>query len=45
MKILDLGCGDGRISIEILKLDTNIEIFLVDRSLEMLKEAKSFKRT
>jgi tRNA (cmo5U34)-methyltransferase len=40
-KILDLGCGDGRISIEILKLDRNVDLFLVDGSLEMLEEAKS----
>jgi tRNA (cmo5U34)-methyltransferase len=41
VKILDLGCGDGRITNEILKLDDSIEVFLVDGSLEMLETAKS----
>lgn len=41
VRVLDLGCGDGRISHEILKLDARAEIFLVDGSLEMLENAKS----
>ncbi len=45
VKVLDLGCGDGRITHEILKLDASAEVFLVDGSLEMLEIAKStFKR-
>ena len=40
-RILDLGCGDGRITQEILKLNSNAEVFLVDGSLKMLETAKS----
>jgi tRNA (cmo5U34)-methyltransferase len=44
-KVLDLGCGDGRITGEILKLDINAEVFLVDGSIEMLDIAEShFKK-
>jgi tRNA (cmo5U34)-methyltransferase len=42
IKVLDLGCGDGRISRELLKVDTNVEIYLVDGSYEMLERAKSY---
>ncbi|MFY9637607.1 MAG: methyltransferase [Methanobacterium sp.] len=40
IRVLDLGSGDGRISSELLRLNTNIEIFLVDGSLEMLEKAR-----
>ena len=40
IRVLDLGSGDGRISSELLRLNNNIEIFLVDGSLEMLKKAE-----
>ncbi len=39
IRVLDLGSGDGRISSELLRLNNNIEIFLVDGSLEMLEKA------
>jgi tRNA (cmo5U34)-methyltransferase len=42
IKVLDLGSGDGRISRELLKVDTNLEIYLVDGSFEMLERAKSY---
>jgi tRNA (cmo5U34)-methyltransferase len=40
ISVLDLGSGDGRISSELLRFKANIEIFLVDGSLEMLEKAK-----
>ena len=44
LKVLDLGCGDGRLMEEILSIDSQINATLVDGSLEMLKRAKnSFK--
>ncbi|AXV40330.1 trans-aconitate 2-methyltransferase [Methanobacterium sp. BAmetb5] len=40
IKLLDLGCGDGALTREILKEDPEIEATLVDGSAEMLKNAK-----
>ncbi len=40
LKVLDLGCGDGRLMEEILSIDSQINATLVDGSLEMLKRAK-----
>ncbi|WP_281774770.1 class I SAM-dependent methyltransferase [Methanobacterium formicicum] len=40
IKILDLGCGDGALTRELLKEDPEIEATLVDGSAEMLKNAK-----
>ncbi len=39
-KVLDLGCGDGIISHELLKIDKSISATLVDGSDEMLNRAK-----
>lgn len=39
-KILDLGCGDGILTREILKVDSNIDATLLDGSQEMLDNAK-----
>ncbi|MBF0472340.1 MAG: class I SAM-dependent methyltransferase [Nitrospirae bacterium] len=39
-KILDLGCGDGIMTHEILKIDPEISTTLVDGSDDMLKHAK-----
>lgn len=39
-KILDLGCGDGIITHELLKIDDSIEATLIDGSGDMLKNAK-----
>jgi len=38
--IMDLGCGDGRVTQELLKVDKNLRGTLVDGSGEMLKNAK-----
>ena len=39
-KILDLGCGDGIITHELLQVDGSIEATLVDGSGDMLKNAR-----
>ena len=39
-KVLDLGCGDGAITRELLKEDNQIQATLVDGSSEMLKSAR-----
>lgn len=39
-KVLDLGCGDGIITRELLKIDGSISATLVDGSQEMLTKAK-----
>jgi len=39
-KILDLGCGDGILTQELLKIDESISATLVDGSEEMLTKAK-----
>ncbi len=39
-KILDLGCGDGILTRELLKIDASISATLVDGSQEMLSKAK-----
>lgn len=41
-RVMDLGCGDGRITGELLKLDEDSEYFLVDGSSEMLDTAKTY---
>ena len=38
--VLDLGCGDGLIMHQLLKVDDSIDATLVDGSLEMLEAAK-----
>jgi ubiquinone/menaquinone biosynthesis C-methylase UbiE len=38
--ILDLGCGDGILIYELLKIDNSIEATLIDGSEDMLKKAK-----
>lgn len=38
--VMDLGCGDGRVTQELLKVDKNLRGTLVDGSGEMLKNAK-----
>jgi tRNA (cmo5U34)-methyltransferase len=44
VKVLDLGCGDGALTKQLLKVDHQIKATLVDGSLEMLKNAhKSLK--
>jgi tRNA (cmo5U34)-methyltransferase len=40
VKVLDLGCGDGALTAEILKVDDQIEATMVDGSLEMLENAR-----
>lgn len=40
VKILDLGCGNAAITMELLKEDNKINATLVDGSLEMLKNAR-----
>ena len=39
-KILDLGCGDGIVINELLKIDNSIEATLIDGSEDMLSRAK-----
>jgi tRNA (cmo5U34)-methyltransferase len=39
-KVLELGCGDGKITQELLKVDKNLEGTLIDGSAEMIKNAK-----
>ena len=39
-KVLDLGCGDGILTQELLKVDESISATLVDGSQEMLSKAK-----
>ncbi len=39
-KVLDLGCGDGALTRELLKEDNQIEAILIDGSSEMLKNAR-----
>lgn len=41
-RIMDLGCGDGRVTAELLKFNEPSEFFLVDGSSEMLKTAKTY---
>jgi tRNA (cmo5U34)-methyltransferase len=38
--VLDLGCGDGILIFELLKIDNSIEATLIDGSEDMLKRAK-----
>jgi tRNA (cmo5U34)-methyltransferase len=38
--VLDLGCGDGIITNEILKIDPYIKAILIDASVDMLNKAK-----
>jgi len=38
--VLDLGCGDGIITYELLKIDDSIEATLIDGSEDMLNKAK-----
>lgn len=40
VKVLDLGCGNAAITMELLKEDNKINATLVDGSLEMLKNAR-----
>jgi len=40
VKVLDLGCGDGALTMELLKEDKQINTTLVDGSLEMLENAR-----
>jgi len=39
-RVLDLGCGDGIITYELLKIDGSIEATLIDGSEDMLNKAK-----
>jgi tRNA (cmo5U34)-methyltransferase len=39
IKVLEIGCGDGRITQELLKVDKNMEGTLIDGSYEMIKNA------
>ena len=41
IKVLELGCGDGRVTHELLKVDANLEGTLIDGSLEMIENAKN----
>ena len=41
VKLLDIGCGDGILTEQILKMDEDAEGTLIDGSSEMLKKAKS----
>lgn len=40
VKVLDLGCGDGALTLELLKEDNQINATLVDGSLKMLENAR-----
>lgn len=40
VKVLDLGCGDGALALELLKEDNQINATLVDGSLKMLENAR-----
>lgn len=40
-KVLDLGCGDGILSRNILSIDRNVSLTLLDGSEQMLKNAKA----
>ena len=40
IKVLELGCGDGRITHELLKVDKSLEGTLIDGSTEMIENAK-----
>jgi len=40
-KFLELGCGDGRITQELLNVDKNLEGTLIDGSKEMIENAKN----
>jgi tRNA (cmo5U34)-methyltransferase len=40
-KVLDLGCGDGRVMYELLQIDPTIEGTLLDGSADMLAQAKT----
>ena len=40
IKVLDLGCGDGVLTNELLKVDDRIEATLVDGSSDMIKNAR-----
>ncbi|BDZ69861.1 methyltransferase domain-containing protein [Methanobacterium petrolearium] len=40
IKVLDLGCGNGALTMELLKEDDKIQATLVDGSSEMLKNAR-----
>ena len=41
IKILELGCGDGRVTHELLQIDANLEGTLIDGSSEMIENAKN----
>jgi tRNA (cmo5U34)-methyltransferase len=36
LKVLDIGCGDGAVTAEIVKINSNSSICMVDNSLEMI---------
>ena len=40
IKVLDLGCGDGALTLELLKKDPKIKATLIDGSAEMLNNAR-----
>ena len=40
VKLLDLGCGDGILAYELMKVDSSLSAVLIDGSGEMLKKAK-----
>lgn len=40
IKVLELGCGDGIVTHELLKVDANLEGTLIDGSSEMIENAK-----